>query len=347
MPRPSIRPVVWTPPPRPDWGALAKGAPELPLRILPVGGEGPEDVLVDPSGRILTGLADGRIVRLHPDGGAVETVADTGGRPLGLEWLGDGSLLVCDAHRGLLRVDLAGGLAESAVEVLATEAAGHPLVFCNNAAVAPDGTIYFTDSSQRFPIEYWMADVLEHGGTGRLLRRSPDGTIDVLADGLHFPNGVALVPHGPAGPDSPAVVFAQTGDYSLTSIPLSGPNEGRPEVLVRSLPGIPDNISTGSDGLIWVALASSRNPLLDVFSKLPGVFRRINWSLPARIQPGPARTTWVIGVEVAAGAVRVVHDVHGPGRTYHMVTGVREADGRLYLGSLVEHSVAVLNVPAE
>ena len=34
---------------------------------------------------------------------------------------------------------------------------------------------------------------------------------------------------------------------------------------------------------------------------------------------------------------------HGPG--YHMVTGVREHDGRLWLGSLHEPAVAVIDRP--
>jgi hypothetical protein len=46
----------------------------------------------------------------------------------------------------------------------------------------------------------------------------------------------------------------------------------------------------------------------------------------------------------AAGAV--VHDLQGPGDRYAMVTGMREHDGRLYLGSLAERAVAVLDLPA-
>ena len=70
----------------------------------------------------------------------------------------------------------------------------HALRICNNAAVAADGTIYFSDSTQRFDLEYYTADLIEHSGTGRLLRRTPDGEVDVLLDGLHFANGVALAP---------------------------------------------------------------------------------------------------------------------------------------------------------
>src|SRR5512132_4509979 len=107
MARPPIDPVVWQPPTAPARARQPRGTRPLPpLRLLDVIGRGPEDVLVDDRGRVLTGVADGRILRLAPDNTRVEVLADTGGRPLGLDWLPDGGLLVCDARRGLLRVDL-------------------------------------------------------------------------------------------------------------------------------------------------------------------------------------------------------------------------------------------------
>jgi hypothetical protein len=39
-----------------------------------------------------------------------------------------------------------------------------------------------------------------------------------------------------------------------------------------------------------------------------------------------------------------VHDVDLPDSTYHMVTGVREHDGRLWLGSLHEPAIAVVTL---
>jgi sugar lactone lactonase YvrE len=84
----------------------------------------------------------------------------------------DGSLVVCDAHRGLLRVDPGAGTVSELVG--ASELIdGRPLCVCNNAAVARDGTIWFSDPSARFALEHWKGDLLEHSGTGRLLRRDP------------------------------------------------------------------------------------------------------------------------------------------------------------------------------
>src|SRR5215218_6531466 len=333
MRHPPLRPVVWQPPAAPTRAKARSGPlPLPPVRLLELDGTGPEDVVVDAAGRIVTGVEDGRLLRIDPDGGRVEVVANTGGRPLGIELLGDGRLLVCNAWRGLLAVDPEGG----AVEVLVDRVAGEPMRFCNNAAVTADATVYFSDSSRRFGIDHWRADLLEHSGTGRLLRRDPGGAVEVLLDGLQFANGVALAA------DESFVTVAETGAYRLTRLWLAGERAGRTDLLADNLPGFPDNLSTGTGGLLWVALGSPRNPLLDRLHRRHPALRRAVWALPERLQPKPVRTLWVLAVD-AGGAV--VHDLQGPGDDYTMVTGVREHGGRLYLGSLAERAVAVLDLP--
>ena len=44
-------------------------------------------------------------------------------------------------------------------------------------------------------------------------------------------------------------------------------------------------------------------------------------------------------------AGRLVHDLDLPADSYHMVTGVREHEGRVWLGSLEEPAVAVAEMP--
>lgn len=327
MRRPSIDPVVWRPDPpadRPAKNTLP------PLTVVQVNGHGTEDVLID-HGHVFTGVADGRVLRLTRDGRRLDTIADTGGRPLGIEAYPDGRLLVCDAGRGLLLVDRAGGEIETLV------ARGPDLRVCNNAAVSADGTIYFTDSTSRFDLEHWKADLLEHRGTGRLLRRDPDGTVETIAGGLHFANGVALAP------DESSVVVAQTGAYRLDKIMLTGPRQGRTEVLADGLPGFPDNIATGSDGLVWIAMASPRVPLLDISSRLHPALRKAVWALPEPLQVKEKRIVWTRALDVTTGAI--VHDFCGTHPDFHMVTGVREADGTVYLGSLDERAVAHFDIP--
>jgi sugar lactone lactonase YvrE len=297
------------------------------VKVIPVGGHGPEDVVVDAEGRIYTGLVDGRILRLGPDGVGIETIADTGGRPLGLELYGE-DLLVCDAHAGLLTVSLPGGK----ITTLATEGAGLPFVFCNNAAVAADGTIYFTDSSRRFPIERWRDDLIEQTAGGRLLRRSPDGTIDQLADGLQFANGVALIP------DESFVAVAETGSCKVSRVWLTGEKSGQLDTLIDGMTGFPDNISTGSDGLIWISQASPKVPALDFVRKLPSPLRAFVRNLPKSVQPSPGREVGAVGVD-ATGAV--VRELRGEIDGWQVLTGIRELDGKLYFGSLEEPAIAI------
>src|SRR2546423_12970311 len=82
MPRPSIHPVVWRPPALPPRARSRTGpVPLPPLRLIDVGGTGPEDVVVDGTGRVVTGVADGRLLRGDPESGQVDPIADTGGPP--------------------------------------------------------------------------------------------------------------------------------------------------------------------------------------------------------------------------------------------------------------------------
>ncbi|WP_426560380.1 SMP-30/gluconolactonase/LRE family protein [Angustibacter sp. McL0619] len=297
------------------------------MNVLPLPGKGPEDVLCTPDGDVLTGLADGRLLSVTPSG-TVRELAQTGGRPLGLEWLPDGRVLVCDGARGLLALEIATGR----LEVLADSLDGERFAFCNNAAVAADGTIYFTDSSRRFGIATWRGAILEHAGDGRLLRRSPDGSLDVLCDGLEFANGVAL------SADESWVAVAQTGGYTLERVDVSG-TRGRERFV--DLPGFPDNISTGSDGLVWVAMAGSRNPLLDrLHSGNPRV-RHAVWSVPQRLQPAPPRMAWVMAFDESC---TLVHDFQGSVPGFSMCTGVREQSGRVWMGGLEAMSVAWFEV---
>jgi sugar lactone lactonase YvrE len=324
MARPAIDPVVWQPPVAPARARQPRSARDMPpLTVLDVIGRGPEDVLFDDDGRILCGVDDGRILRLTPDGRHVEVVADTGGRPLGLEWLPDGALLVCDARRGLLRVELDAGRIETLADGFS---------FCNNAGVAADGTIYFSDSTGRIGIDHWKAELLQHSGTGRLLRRGLGSEITTVLDGLEFANGVALAP------DGSFVVVAETAAYRLRAWSVA---DGTDTVLVDNLPGFPDNVSTGTDGLFWVAIGSPRDAVLDKLLPRNPRLRRALWRLPDRFLPQEQRTVWI---QAYAPDGRLVHDLQEPADTFGFVTGVRERNGTVALGSLTARSLAYFSL---
>ncbi len=297
-------------------------------RLHPVG-TGPEDVVLDASGRVLTGLADGRVVRLDPETGDVETVARVPGRPLGLELLGTGELLVCASDAGLLAVTLDGG----AVRTLVDEYAGRPLGAVNTAAVTDDGTIWFSDSSTRFPIPRWREDLVQRSRSGRLFRRTPGGEVTEVLGGLDFANGVALAA------DGSFVAVAETGARRVRRVWLTGARTGSTDVLAEDLWGYPDNIALGSDGLIWVALASPRVSALDSIQRLPGAVRAVIRRLPERLLPAPAPAVGAVGLDESG---RVVRGRMGTIDGFAMLTGVREVGGTVWLGSLTGDSVAAV-----
>ncbi|MFI9803698.1 SMP-30/gluconolactonase/LRE family protein [Streptomyces sp. NPDC052301] len=310
----------------------------VPLHYVSLGARGPEDVVADPHGRVLTGTEDGRILRVHhlgdPLTARVEVLAEPGGRPLGLELLPDGALLVCDAERGLLRVETGDGT----VRVLADSVAGERLRFCSNAVVLPDGTVYVTVSSRRYPLHQWIGDIVEHTGTGRLLRIPAEGGApEVVLEGLQFANGLA------SSADGSFLVIAETGACRLTRYHLTGPRAGRTD-LFAAVPGMPDNLwREGSDGPIWVALAAPRVPPLDLLHRTPPAVRAAAARAAVHAPFRPGRT---IGVLALDDEGRTLHHLTRRGSGFRMVTSVCATGRHLVLGSLWEPGVAVCARPA-
>lgn len=317
MARRLISPRRWTPPSRADSGPTAALVVQ---RHLSTGGHGPEDVAFDHAGQIVTGTADGRVVRIDPATGDHTVLAGTGGRPLGLQPRADGGVLVCDHDKGLLEVR-----PDGAVEVLVDG-----ITFASNVVQAADGTIWFTTSTSRWNLEDHLGDVFEHSCTGRLLRRDPDGTVTTILSDLKFANGLVLAP------DESHLLIAETTGYRIRRHWLTG----RTETLVDNLPGFPDNMSLGSDGLLWVAIAAPRDPLLDRLLPLPGFLRLLVWNLPAALRPKAVPIAWVMAFTLDGG---LVHDLRTSDGSYGFVTSVAERDGTVVLGSLTENSVAVLS----
>jgi len=292
---------------------------------------GAEDVVIDIDGNAWTGTEDGSIFRVTPDG-SVQLIGRTGGRPLGLELLADGRLLVADAEQGLLAMSMTTGV----IERLATEVEGQRFLVCNNAAVATNGDIWFSDSSTVYPLRRWKSDFAEHTCTGRLLCRRADGNVEVHLTGLDFANGVALAA------DESFVCVAESGGRCVVRLWLAGEKAGRRDLFVDDLPGYPDNISRGTDGLIWVTIASPKDDVIEIVRhRLPLPVRKLATRLPEVLQPAPKRS---VRVQAYDDAGRLVHDIDADAGDYHMVTGVREHHGEVWLGSLQEAALAVLSL---
>ncbi len=316
-----IDPVAWQPDPDPgmtgphepneDLAPLARFGPEL--------GHGPEDVTRGPDGWFYTGLLDGRILRFDAERAAV--YADTGGRPLGMQFDGGGRLIVADADLGLLAVDLDGS-----IEVLVDEVDGERLLLTDDLDIAADGTIWFSDASRRFPVSEWILDFWEGRGTGRLLSHDrASGETRVWLDGLRFANGVAL------GPDDAFVLVNETLAARIWRLWLVGPRAGEPEIFVDRLPGYPDNLSFDGRDTFWVAMPAERQAALEGLAGRPFA-RRVLMRLPEQLrQIEPEPLAWVVGLDPDGG---VRHSLQTRGGDFRTVTSVNEIDGQLYLGSI-------------
>ena len=238
-------------------------------------------------------------------------------------------MLVCDAHEGLLRVDVASGEVETLVRLVADV----PLRFCSNATAAADGTIWFTESTSRYDFEQYLGALLEHRASGRLFRRDPDGTVEVARDDLHFANGVTLTE------DGSAVLFAETNAARISRLDIA---TGEVSVLVDNLPGYPDNLSRLRDGRFWVALVNPRDQGLERLATAPALVRKALWRIPDRLVPEGARTAWIMAFDESG---EVIADHQDTRDDYHRVTGVAEHGGRLFAASPSHDGLLVLESP--
>lgn len=305
------------------------------LTVVPVPANGCEDVVVGCSGRdegvVFTGTEDGSIWRISHDRRRVDLLASTGGRPLGLELDPDGRLLVGDARRGLLRIDTRDG----AVEAIARDVEGRPMLFCNNVAVSSSGTLWFSDSSTRFGIGSWKDEIVQNTRTGRLLRLDPGGVPTIALGGLGFAGGVVL------GREESYVAVSETSTRTVIRFWLTGSRAGSRDYLATNLPGYPSSLSRGSDGLIWVTLTSRYDQRMYWLQRSPQWLQRGITRMPRRLQRTPAS-----GVHVRAydDDGRLVHDCEIATTAYSMVTGVREHEGTVWLGSLTRPGIALFQL---
>ncbi len=287
--------------------------------------EGPEDATVGIDGAIYATTLSGHVIQLR--NGRVNSFSFPGGRPLGIEALPDGSLVIANAFLGLQHIDRNGS-----VTTLLDEVDGKPLIYTNNLAVGPDGIIYFSESSSKFgaessngTYEASLLDLMEHGGHGRVFAFDPaSGNVQVLLDQLNFANGVAV------SEDGSFLLVSETGHYRVLKYWLAGENQGITEVLLENLPGFPDNLKRGLQGRFWLGLAAPRNALLDRISDEPFI-RKVVQRLPASARPKALPSSHVIAFN---GDGEVLMNLHDPQARFPTLTGVVETRRSLYLTTL-------------
>lgn len=212
----------------PGWVRRERGVP-APLAFL----EGP--VLAADGGLYLVDVAWGRI--LHVDrNGRFRVVVEYDGEPNGLVLADADRLLVADYRRGL--VEIAGIRDDPTVRVLAEEVEGKPFHGLNDLVIGDDGAVYATD----------QGDSGLYDPYGRLVRIDPDGTVQVLLDGIPSPNGLVL------DSKTSEILLAATRDNAVWRVPLTGSRPHRVGRYLQLSGGIgPDGLAAGPDGSLLVA----------------------------------------------------------------------------------------------
>ena len=323
-----IDPVAWQPPAPPEFTGQYQQNNKLAstTRIHLGDGFAPEDVAIDSAGRVYGGFADGRIIQVQPDGTGPRLFANTHGRPLGLAFDTAGNLIVADAAKGLLSVNPRGE-----ITTLVTTFEGASFGCLNDLDLSADGTIYFTEASNKFPMTQFTADILEHRPNGRLLAYDPKtGQTRMVLQGLHFANGVAV------GPDGSFVLVAETGKYRVMRVWLTGERAGRSEVFIDNLPGFPDGLSFNGRDKFWLALVAPRSKVLDTLLPYP-FLRKVVYRLPKFLQPAPQHYSFVVGLDADG---RVVENLQDPSpNCYAEIANVLEHEGALYFGSIAESTI--------
>ena len=323
-----IAPVAWEPHPAPALeGDFAENRVLQGLELFATpDAHGPEDVAVDSDGRMYVGVEEGQILRYAADGSDPQVFADTGGRPLGLDFDNDGNLIVADAYKGLLSIDSNGG-----IKVLCAEAGYHPFSYTDDVDVDSQNVAWFSDASYKWSHRNQAAEeVLESAPNGRLVKYDINsGECSVVLNELFFANGIAV------SPDETYVLVNETMRYRVKRVYVRGPRAGDVEVFINNLPGFPDGISTGTDGIFWLAIFAPRNKILDFAGRRPWL-RKMLYRLPDSLKPKPKRHPFVLGLDAAGNIVHNLQDADGV--DFSKTTSAEQVGDWLYVGSLQERN---------
>jgi sugar lactone lactonase YvrE len=175
------------------------------------------------------------ILAIGDDGRREVVVGDAPALPFCIDWLPDGRLLVVDGRAGrLLRREANGALVTHAD---LTPLAAPPW---NDIVVDGRGNAYVGATGFDFP-----------GGDfapGIVALVTPDGSARGVADGVAFPNGIAVTP------DGATLILAESYGNRLTAwdIDADGGLSGR-RVWADLGDGVPDGICVDAEGAVWYA----------------------------------------------------------------------------------------------
>ncbi|TPW28494.1 ABC transporter permease [Martelella alba] len=299
--------------------------------------EGPEDVILDNDDHLYCGTRHGEIVRFFaPDYTRSEVFAHVGGFPLGLAFDKDQNLISCVGAMGLYKISpdrevtrLSAETKRSMTSIVDDARLRDP----NDLDIAPDGKIYFTDSTKRYDAHEWTLDSIENRGTGRLLVYDPkDGSTKTLLDGYRYTNGVCMA-H-----DGKSLFFSESWACRIHRYWIEGPKAGTAECVIKDMPGYTDNINRASDGTYWMAWLGMRTPSFDLSLRHPAMRKRMTRRLPQDDWLFPnINTGGIVKFDDDAKIIHAFGDLSG--QSHPMVTSMREHKGELFIGGILNNRI--------
>jgi gluconolactonase len=181
-------------------------------------------------------VCHGRIFKITAVG-QWQVFASYAGNPNGLKIHRDGRIFVADHHLGLLCFDPRTGTRS----LVADQAAGARFRGLNDLVFGDDGDLYFTDPGE---------SALENAN-GQVFRMRADGSIDLLLDGLPYPNGLVLAP------SQQTLYVAVTRSQQVLRLPLHGRGILKCGMFLQLSGGLagPDGMAIGEDGSLVVVHA--------------------------------------------------------------------------------------------
>lgn len=234
----------------------------IPLSALTKKGVGlkrPEDVVVSRDGRVWASDEASACAEITPDG-TLRRVGKAGGKPNGINMDREGRIVIANFAidtpdpGALQRLDTQTGR----IDVLCAEINGRMLKASNYPLVDRAGNVWCSHST-------WdRAGSSAGSGDGFVYRVRPDGKAEIMAEGFHFTNGLAM------DPDERHLYVCQTVGCDVVRLPiradgtlgpkerygplLGGPVIDEPTPANRGTQGATDGCAFDQEGNLWVTL---------------------------------------------------------------------------------------------
>jgi len=165
------------------------------------------------------------IIAVDVDGNSEVIVRAQFGLPFSIDWLPDGRLLIISGRESLLRRREPDGSLVTHADLSGLSDKGW-----NEIVVDGRGSVYI------------------NGGPGIIALVRPDRTVQQVADGIAFPNGMAVTP------DNKTLIIAESHGKRLTAFDIADDGSlSHRRVWADLGDGVPDGICLDAEAAVWYA----------------------------------------------------------------------------------------------